>query len=267
MSSKAKNKSHIKRCGKPACLPVLFTQAHVWGFHRIGPARSLSFPWPNEDRMCALLFCRNVRFSKQWGGEKGQKRAWTCLHVCCVKLVKLVLRLGGIWKGIQHRRKRPLQGAPQVWKGQISCTAAGKQQEPGETARYSLRFSVSLPKLRPYTCIYNYSKYPVFSLSTTTETVPPKQILGLYLDVLTSGITDNGEHNWGHRGKETMREHAAAHSCPYSYDQRMQSVHSQTYNKHTWSQLLSQGLISALALKHISGFLTVFLRLVIFPSC
>lgn len=106
MSSKAKNKSHIKRCGKPACLPVLFTQAHVWGFHRIGPARSLSFPWPNEDRMCALLFCRNVRFSKQWGGEKGQKRAWTCLHVCCVKLVKLVLRLGGIWKGIQHRRKR-----------------------------------------------------------------------------------------------------------------------------------------------------------------
>lgn len=154
------------------------------------------------------------------------------------------------------------------WRGQISCTAAGKEQEPGETARYSLRFSVSLPKLRLYTCIYNYSKYPVFSLTTTTKRVPPKQILGLYLDVLTSGITDNGEHNWGRKRKKTITKHTTAHSWSYSLNQCMQSVHSQTCtHKHTWSQLISQGLISAIVLKHKTGFLSLFLGLVISPLC
>lgn len=153
------------------------------------------------------------------------------------------------------------------WRGQISCTAAGREQEPGETARYSLRFSVSLPKLRLYTCIYNYSKYPVFSLSTSTKRVPPKQIFGLYLDVLTSRITYNEKHNWGHRGKETMRKHNH-NTHLFIYFECMQSVPSQTWtHKHTGSQLLSKGLISAIVLEHTSGVLPVFLGFVISPMC
>lgn len=151
-----------------------------------------------------------------------------------------------VFEKVFSKGKTSTAWSAQRWKGQISCTAAGKEQEPGETARYSLRFSVSTPKLRLYTCIYNYSKYPVFSSSTTTKRVPPKQILGLYLDVLTSGIMDNGEHNWGCRGKETMRKHTTAHSCSYSLNQCMQWEHSQTCNMNThevscfprvWSQL------------------------------
>lgn len=75
-------------------------------------------------------------------------------------------------------------------------------------ARYSLECPyVSVPKLRLYTCIYNYSKYPVFSLTATTNRVPPKQILALYLDVLTSGIMDNGEHNRRKRNNENRTHH------------------------------------------------------------
>lgn len=160
--------------------------------------------------MCALLFCRNVRFSKRREGSEGRK--WPGPVSMCVALTEWNLYWGkeAFEKVFSKGKASTLRSTPH-WKGQISCTAAGKEREPAETARYSLRFSVSLPKLRLYTCIYNYSKYPVFSLTTTTKRVPPKQILGLYLDVLTSGIRDNGEHNRRHKGKETMRKHATVH--------------------------------------------------------
>lgn len=57
--------------------------------------------------MCALLFCRNVRFSKQRGGERTLRRAWTCLHVWCVKLT--------------NPRMYSKMSTSTLWKGQISC--------------------------------------------------------------------------------------------------------------------------------------------------
>lgn len=155
--------------------------------------------------------------------------------------------------------------------GQISCTAAGKEQEPGETARYSLRFSVFLPKLRLHTCSYNYSKYPVFSLSTNTKRVPPKQIFGLYLVVLTSRITDNEKHNWGHRGKETMRKHS--HNTQlFIYFESMHAispftnVNTSTHRKPVAFPGFDRSY-SAIVLEHRSGFLPVPLGLVICPLC
>lgn len=194
-----------------ACLPLLFTQAHVWGFHRKGPARSVSF---NEDRMCALLFCRNVRFSKQWKEERRQKkRAWACLHVCCVELVKLVLRQGGIWKGIQQRQKVHSKERPML-EGTNKLHSSWERARARRNCQilFTLLF---LPKLGLYTCSYNYSKYPAFSSSTNMKRVPPKQIFGLYLAVLTSRIMDNEKNNWGHRGKGDNEENKATTHSSY----------------------------------------------------
>lgn len=140
MSSKAKNKSHIKRSSMPACLPVLFNWAHVWGFHRIGLARSPSFLCHNEDRMCAFLFCRNVRLSKQWGGERRQKGPG--LVSMCVKLSEWNLHWGKeVFEKVFSKGKTSPPRSTRHWKGQISCIAAGKESEPGEPARRSLCFS------------------------------------------------------------------------------------------------------------------------------
>lgn len=183
--------------------------------------------------MCAFLFCRNVRLSKQWGGERRQKGPG--LVSMCVKLSEWNLHWGKeVFEKVFSKGKTSPPRSTRHWKGQISCIAAGKERASRTCQTLFMLFS--LPKRRLYTCIYNYSKYPIFSLTTTTSRVPPKQIFGLYLDVLTSGIRDDGEHNQSHAGRETMKKRA---KCTVFINSCIQSVYSQTCtHKHTWSQWL-----------------------------
>lgn len=146
-------------------------------------------------------------------GEKAKKRAWACLHVCCVELVKLVLRQGGIWKGIQQRQKVHSKERPML-EGTNKLHSSWERARARRNCQilFTLLF---LPKLGLYTCSYNYSKYPAFSSSTNMKRVPPKQIFGLYLVVLTSRIMDNEKNNWGHRGKGDNEENKATTHSSY----------------------------------------------------
>lgn len=174
--------------------------------------------------MCTSIL-QNVRFSKQRGGERTPKRAWTCLHVWCVKLTEVRTHE----KRYPAKEKMSTSRNTTLWKGQISCWV--KKIQAGEAARCS-----SQALAGGWTYIYNYRKYPVFCLRGALKHI----FAFLYLEILTSKITENEKHEWGRRGGTTTRKHNHNKQACVHFESTHAISQSTSINTNT-----QQGLICA----------------------